>query len=103
MRDPEPLRDTLDRVLAAIGAPRLDVWMALQERWAEIAGPPWDTHARPLALTGGVLVVEANSPGAVSLLRYGVAGLVERLGAALPGVVGEVTVRPPPRPGRGAR
>lgn len=103
MRDPEPIRDTLERVLAALGAPRLDVWLTLQERWAEIAGPPWDGHARPISLTGGVLVVEAASAAAVSLLRYGVAGLLEHLEAALPGTVREVAVRPPPRPGRSVR
>jgi predicted nucleic acid-binding Zn ribbon protein len=95
-----PLSDVLASVLGRLGVGDLSVWRRLQSEWEDLAGEPWDRHARPSSLSQGTLVVEATSPAAVSILRYGTAGLVERLGERLgEGVVREIRVRPPARGG----
>ncbi len=97
-RDPASLGDVLRSVLRRLGVADLELWRRIESEWGELAGSPWDAHARPASLTDGVLVVEAASPAAVSLLRYGVAGLHGRLAERLgEGVVTEIVVRPPRR------
>lgn len=98
MREPARLGDVLRGLLGRLGVPDPGLWNRIQDEWASIAGEPWDRLSRPLALTGEVLVVEARSPAAVSMLRYGTASLKARLEAALgPGVVTEVRVKAPTR------
>lgn len=98
MSNPTPLGELLSGVLSRLGMRDLAAWSRLRDEWLEVAGPPWDRHSRPLALSEGRLVVEATTPAAVGVLRYGVAGLrsrlVERYG---PGVVDEIEVRAPTR------
>lgn len=102
MTDPRPLGDVVRGLLSSLGFANLDTWQRIQGDWAELAGPPWDRHARPLSLRQGVLTVEAVTPAAVSVLRYGVAGLTERLQTELgEGTVREVRVRSPERGRRG--
>jgi predicted nucleic acid-binding Zn ribbon protein len=97
-RDPTSLGDVLRGVLRRLGVADLELWRRIETEWAELAGSPWDSHSRPASLGDGVLVVEATSPAAVSLLRYGVTGLRARLSEQLgEGVVTEVVVRPPRR------
>ena len=92
------LSDVLQTVLGRLGVGDLSVWRRLETEWDELAGEPWDRHSRPASLSAGTLVVEAASPAAVSILRYGTAGLVHRLGEVFgEGVVREVKVRPPMR------
>ena len=97
-REPEQMGDLLRRVLGRLGLHDLDSWRRIRDDWSELVEDPWRTHGRPLALADGRLVVEASSPGAVSLLRYGTAGLMAQLEHGLgPGIVTAVEVR---RPGR---
>lgn len=97
-RDPEPVGDLIQRLLARMGVRNLGAWQDLRDRWVEIVDEPWRTHSRPLALANGKLVVEASTAAAVSLLRYGVAGLISSLDSALgEGIVTEVDVRRPVR------
>lgn len=99
-RQPTGLGEILDSVLRSIGLSDPAVWKRLEAEWPEVAGEPWSTMSRPVALTRSVLLVEAVSPAAVSILRFGVAGLTQRLNQALgAGVVKDVRVRPPGRPG----
>ncbi len=98
MREPARLGDVLRGLLGRLGVPDPDLWNRIEQEWESLAGEPWDRLARPLALTGHVLVVEARSPAAVGMLRYGTAGLKARLDGALGlGVVTEVRVRAPGR------
>lgn len=97
-REPRPLGDVVRGLLASLGLASLDTWRRVESDWAELAGPPWDRHARPLSLRQGVLTVEAITPAAVSVLRYGVASLEERLAAELgTETIREVRVRSPER------
>jgi predicted nucleic acid-binding Zn ribbon protein len=76
------------------------VWKRLVTEWESLSGEPWSTMSRPVALTRSVLLVEAVSPAAVSLLRFGAAGLAERLNQALgAAVIEEIKLRAPGRSG----
>jgi hypothetical protein len=99
-RQPVGLGEILDAVLRSIGLSDPALWNRLESEWSTLAGEPWSTMAKPVALTRSGLLVEAVSPAAVSILRFGVAGLTQRLNQALgAGAVKDVKVRPPSRPG----
>lgn len=95
-RDPLPLSDVLNTVLSRLGMGDLSAWERIRGEWESVAPPPWNLQSKPLALTDGVLVVEAVTPAAVGLLRYGINSLeramAERYGE---GVVREVKLRAP--------
>ncbi len=96
MRKPVALDAAIREVLAALGIPDPDVHRRLQDDWAELAGSPWSEHSRPLYLRRGELVVEATSPMAMSVLRFAVASLEQRLRESLgEGVVDRVVLRRP--------
>jgi len=95
-RDPAPLSDVLKVILGRLGVGDLDQWKRIQDEWTEVAGNPWDRQSTPIALTDGVLVVEAISAAAIGVLRYGVSGLEQRLAERYGElVVREVRLRPP--------
>lgn len=95
---PLGLGEILDKVLRSLGAGDFQTWRRIEAEWLDLAGEPWRTHAKPVALTGSTLVVEATSQTAVSLLRYGAAGLIQSLDSGLGvGRIKEVRVRPPVR------
>lgn len=95
---PAGLGEILDKVLRSMGLGDLQVWHRIETEWQDLAGEPWRTHSKPMALTGSTLVVEATSQPAVSLLRYGIAGLIQRLDQGLgTGRIKDVRVRPPGR------
>jgi hypothetical protein len=97
MRHLESMEGLVVSALQNLGIDRLDVILALVDEWSTCAPQPWSSHASPLLLKGGELVVEARSSEAVSLLRYAVGDLLraldERFGE---GVVGSVRVQAPP-------
>lgn len=96
MTKPVGLDAAIREVLASLGLPDPDVQQRLHDHWSELAEPPWSEHARPLYLRRGELVVEATSPMAMSLLRFGVASLERRLQEVLgEGVVERVVLRRP--------
>ncbi len=96
MSRPVELGQALREVLAALGLPDLETHLRIEEEWEELAGPPWSEHSRPLYLRRGELVVEATSPMAMSLLKFGVASLERRLRERLgEGVVERVVLRRP--------
>jgi hypothetical protein len=95
-RDPLPLGDVLKGILERLGVGDLNQWQKIQDEWVEVAPSPWDRQSRPVALSDGVLVVEAVSPAAVGILRYGVTGLEQRMAERYgEGVVREVKLRSP--------
>ena len=49
-------------------------------RWEEIAGPALAAHARPLRLTGGVLVLVVDHPAWATQVRTLAASLLQRIG-----------------------
>ncbi|MDH3259382.1 MAG: DUF721 domain-containing protein [Acidimicrobiia bacterium] len=95
----ESMDGLVARALKNLGIERLDVMLSLVNEWEELTPEPWSSHATPLLLKGGELLVEAASSQAVTLLRYAVGDLLRRLDERFGvGVVGSVRVQsPPPR------
>ena len=92
--DPRPIGASLDRVARGLGGADAAALRGLFGRWADIVGPQLATHARPLRLRSGVLVVAVDEPGWATQLRYLESDLLRRLGEALgEGVVERVEVR----------
>ena len=93
MKDPTPLSELLEDVLAGYGVARPRDAVALLEEWERVAPAPWATRAEPRSLTEGVLEVAVADGATASLLRYQqqdlISALSERLGA---GLVSEVKV-----------
>ncbi|NIR37568.1 MAG: DUF721 domain-containing protein [Actinobacteria bacterium] len=69
-RGPERLGRVLDRLLGSLRAPTTDVLDTVFSRWAEIVGPDVAAHARPIAVEGSTLTVEADDPAWASELRW---------------------------------
>ena len=98
--EPLPIDDTLKRLLDRLGVVEASVWNRIRDDWVELSGSPWATQTKPVGMHGNKLVLEASSPQAVAMLRYGTTGLAHRLNAQLgEDVVAEVVVKPPSRQG----
>jgi predicted nucleic acid-binding Zn ribbon protein len=74
----EQLGGLIDAMLGRWGIGDTGVFVAIRDRWSEIAGPQWSVHARPTMLRTGVLTVEA-SHGAATILRYASGSLLAAL------------------------
>lgn len=79
MSELERIGDDLDEVLRRLGLPAADALQRLTRDWAELAGEPWGSRARPAGLHRGELVVEVADGSTASLLRYKCTDLLERL------------------------
>lgn len=79
MSDLERIGDGLEAVLRRLGLPAVDVLQRLVSDWAELAGEPWASRARPAGLQRGELVVEVADGTSASLLRYQTEELLRRL------------------------
>lgn len=99
--DPAPpakLGDSLDRVLAGLGRPSVDVLDLLRDRWDELVGPTASRALRPLGIEHGTLVIAVDEPAWASHVRWLGAELVARAGDILgPDVVTTVEARVRPR------
>lgn len=94
--EPARLGDVIRSILAGLGVGDLNQWQQICDEWTDVVGTPWDRQAKPVALTDGVLTVEAITPAAVGVLRYGTRGLIERLCVRYgDGVVTDVRLRSP--------
>lgn len=98
--EPIPIDATLRRLMDRLGVVDSSIWNRIRDEWVELAGTPWSVQTSPVGMHGGKLVLEAVSPQAVALLRYGTTGLTHRLNTQLgDDIVTEVVVKPPPRSG----
>jgi predicted nucleic acid-binding Zn ribbon protein len=68
-RDPQPVAVSFEAVLRSMGAPS-PATMRVFSRWAELVGPQIATHAQPLGLTNGGLVVGVDQPAWATQLRF---------------------------------
>jgi predicted nucleic acid-binding Zn ribbon protein len=92
------MRELLGPTLARLGVTDLDVLLAITEEWNDLAGQPWAEHSTPVILRRKTLVVEAATPMAVRLLRYGAGDLLGVLAKRFgPDVVEEIDVVAPSR------
>lgn len=96
--EPLPIDDTLRRLLDRLGVVEASLWNRIRDEWTDLSGSPWATQTTPVGMHGRKLVLEAVSPQAVGMLRYGTTGLTHRLNAQLgDDVIAEVVVKPPSR------
>jgi len=92
--EPRPLAESLDRVARRLGAPSPSVLTAVFARWEEMVGAAVATHAWPVSLSNGVLVVGVDQPAWATQLRYLGPELLRQLGSVLPGdAVSQVEVK----------
>lgn len=97
-RDLQALGSLLGETLARLGVGRMDVLLALNDEWDEIAGAPWAGQSSPVILQRGELIVEAANPSGVRFLGYAADDLVRRLTDRFgPHVVDRVQVVAPER------
>lgn len=96
--EPLPIDDTLRRLMRRLGVVEAATWHRIRDDWGSLAGTPWSVQSAPVAMHGRKLVIEAVSPQAVAMLRYGTVGLTHRLNDQLgDGTIAEVVVKPPSR------
>ncbi|MGH8891236.1 MAG: DUF721 domain-containing protein [Acidothermaceae bacterium] len=97
--DPEPLGETLHRLMAERGWDVPAAVAGVTERWAEIAGADLAAHCRPDKFDAGVLVLVAESTAWATQVRLLVPQLHRRLDDVVGrGVVTRVEVRGPSGP-----
>lgn len=97
---PVPLRRTLERLLAGLGAPDIDSTTLVVERWPEVVGEDLAARVRAVAVRGSELVVGVDDPAWASQVAWLEARLLERLDALVgPGTITAVKVRVEPRNG----
>lgn len=77
------LGDALAEVAADLGLGDVGTAGEIAARWEELVGRSLAVHVRPVRLRDGVLVVQADSPGWASQLRYLGADVAERVNSAL--------------------
>lgn len=96
--EPLPIDDTLRQLLERLGVVEASLWNRIRDDWPELSGTPWAAQTTPVGMHGRKLVLEAISPQAVAMLRYGTTGLAHRLNTQLgDDVISEVVVKPPSR------
>lgn len=92
--DPVPLRESMDQVLAGLGAPAVDDVRTIHDRWSDLVGAGVAEHARPASIEHGRLVIAVDDPAWASQLRWAEADLLRRLEGVLgPDVVTSVVTR----------
>src|SRR3954447_4106290 len=77
--DPRPVRESLDRIAARLGAPGTDVLAAVFGQWEATVGVAVAEHSRPVSLTRGTLVVAVEDPAWATQLRFLGASVLGRL------------------------
>lgn len=98
-RDPQPLRRTLDRLLAERGW-EVDLAVGgVLGRWAVIVGPDVAAHCRPESFTDGTLTVTADTTAWATQVRWLAPTLLRRLAEEVgPDVVTRIRVQGPSAP-----
>lgn len=98
-RDPQPLDDSLSRLVADRG---WEVDLRVQSvfgRWAELVGAEVGAHSRPETLTDGKLVVRTDSTAWATQLKYLAPTVVRRLNEELgDGIVTVIDILGPQAP-----
>jgi len=97
--DPEPLGDTLHRLMVERGWDAPAAVAGVTQRWAEIAGPDLAAHCRPEKFDSGILMLVAESTAWATQIRLLVPQLHRRLDEVVGrGVVTRVEVHGPTGP-----
>jgi predicted nucleic acid-binding Zn ribbon protein len=108
---PVPVGSAVERVLRHLGAPSAGALERVFGEWPALVGERVASHAEPVTIADGRLVVRVDDPAWASQLRWLEQDLLARLEASLgTGVVTAIEVRVGPedragrrRPGRARR
>ncbi len=93
-RGPVPLRRSLERLLAGMGAPKIDDTMAIIDQWPEIVGERLAERIEAVAVRGSELLVAVHDPAWASQVAWLEVQLLERIEALVgPGRITSVRVR----------
>ena len=93
-RAPVHVGASVERVLRHLGAPAPDALATVFGEWPRLVGDKVASHAQPIAVAEGRLVVRVEDPAWASQLRWLERELLERLADALgAGVVTAIEVR----------
>jgi len=93
-RVPTPLRQSLERLMADMGAPEIDATTEIIKAWPELMGPELATRVQAVAVKGSVLLVRVEDPAWASQITWLEAQLLERIeGLVGPGKITKVQVR----------
>jgi predicted nucleic acid-binding Zn ribbon protein len=84
--DPTPISSSLDDVLRALKRPTARASSGMFGNWAEAVGAQIATHAQPVSLADGRLIIEVDQPGWATQLRFLEADLIERIRPFVGGV-----------------
>lgn len=76
---PKALKSSLNALVSKMGIPTVDELGAVFGRWTPLVGEQIAEHARPVALSDGVLVVEVDDQRWATQLKWLASGLVDRL------------------------
>jgi predicted nucleic acid-binding Zn ribbon protein len=91
---PAPLTEGLNRVLASLGAPPVDAFTTVRERWVELVGPQAAEALVPVAIEHGRVVATAGSGVWASQAKWLEPALVAKAAELLgEGVVEGLVVR----------
>jgi predicted nucleic acid-binding Zn ribbon protein len=92
--DPAPLTEGLDRVLSSLGAPPIDAFTTIRDRWVDLVGPQAAEALVPVAVEHGRIVATATSGVWASQAKWLEPALVARAAELLgDGVVEGLVVR----------
>jgi hypothetical protein len=80
---PRRLGESLDRVLASLGAPTAGGVVTVFDHWDEVVGEALAARTRPLRLEGGRLVLGVDEPATATHVRYLEPHLLARLAELL--------------------
>ncbi len=80
--EPQPLGDSVDRLVRSLGAPSAQLTQSVFADWDEIVGESIAPHARPHALRERTLVVAVADPAWATQLRFLEQELLDRIAAA---------------------
>ena len=96
--DPKPIADSLRQVASRLRLPSAPVLRSVFRDWDELVGSPLASHARPVVLHAGELVIEVDEPGWATQVRYFQDELLRRCAeVAGEGTVVRIRVRVRPR------
>ena len=91
---PTPLRQSLEHLLAGLGAPQIEAVNTLIDRWQEVVGPELATQVRAVAVSGSELIVQVEDPAWASQISWLEAQLLERIASLIgAGQITAVTAR----------
>ncbi len=77
--EPRDLSGSLERLARSLGASSAGSVQAVFSRWEEVVGPSVASHARPLSIRRGTLVVTVDHPGWATQVRYLEGSILDRL------------------------